>query len=343
MTSRLAFTSITNADENAPPTGKNRFKPLAIDDPDSTLDSHSILPVPISPTKGKTIGKGLAPSNDVEAQLLDSSSDDFLIGDPLEGTMTFLTFANETDALISDVKKVWEKAGNKQCTVMYAALYTKLSIDVAEHSMRRVVERLELEDFQWLVNYSIGISMNFICSPPRTAPPEAGFPPIKHPQYSREGAFTTAVMKPLDTFLTQQTSAKTQVGKTIKPKDLTPWQTTFLDHTPMPEALRLQRNPEMLVQYIQNQWAAADQLSEVRSSAILTMLQDMNGYRLAALKAAKKQHTKSMYFFEAGAIDFQMKPLFAGIEDFLAFGGKDVTAKRNIWLTLLYESYNSFL
>jgi hypothetical protein len=86
---------------------------------------------------------------------------DIMIGDPLELPMTFLRYASDMDALLSDVKKIWERSANDKGTSAYAALYTKFSIDMALILTEEVFRDLDIDNFQSLYDVYMEMLTNF--------------------------------------------------------------------------------------------------------------------------------------------------------------------------------------
>ena len=134
------FSSSCAIDKTADGEDSNYFASLpAVQDDFDPSTMASLLP-PLQ--KADTL-----PGSDDEGD-----QDELMFGDPMETTMIFLEYASKMNALLSDVKKIWERVANDKCTLMYAALYTKCSIDMALYFTDRVVKDLGIEDFQWLVD-----------------------------------------------------------------------------------------------------------------------------------------------------------------------------------------------
>ena len=320
------FSSSCALDSIAERKDSNYFTPLpAVED---DFDPSEVASVP--PPPGKT---ALEPG-------LDDEEDEFMI-DPLDEAMIFLEYASEMDALLSDVKKIWERVANDKCTLMYAGLYTKCSIDMALYLTEKVVEDLGIEDFQWLCDIHVDILTNF--DPDQLNDMRCT---IKYSQFTKEGAFFESVMEPCDKLLEGLPSLSPRSKKMLVPKSYIPWQTARWPDTPTPDAVRRSRNPMTLIQYVMSMNAAADQVNAQRSRAALLIIEDMEHYRRDVLRTSKKSSVDSMERLELGLNDFQMRPLLSGLEALVAQKGSTFTnfkADFNIWMSFLSESYNSYV
>lgn len=220
---------------------------------------------------------------------------------------------------------------------MYAALFTRLSIGTASFMTQQVVEALGLEDFEWLFDVQTDVMTYF-----ESFDRQAGHPSVKYPQYSDEGAFTIAVMPALDSFIRQRTAPTGSLGRMFKPKDFLPYHTSILPSKVLPEEASTSDDPMAFMNSMLRSFHAANCLREDRTRATVMMLQDMDRYRTTALKASKKTSSTSLEFLEIGIVDLQMRLLWAGLDEFIGNEGEVYNATCNIWLSFLYESYNSF-
>jgi hypothetical protein len=323
------LSSACTVDENVDGKDKNYFAALPTVYDDFNPSTATSLP---SPPSKPTITPG---TDD------DEDTDELMINDPMEGTMIFLEYASEMDALLSDVKKIWERVANDKCTLMYAALYTKCSIDMALFMTRRVVKSLHVDDFQWLVDIHMDILMNF--EPVELQDMRCH---IKYSQFSKEGAFFEAVMDPGDKFLDNLPSMSPRSKKMMSPKSYIPWQTTRLSKAPVPDAIWDSRDPMVLMHHMMSRYAAADEVRAQQGRAASLMMEDMEHYRRDMLRISKKPSVNSLELLEIGLNDSQMKPLLFGLETLIAHKGStftDYNAEFNIWMSFLTESYNSYV
>jgi len=123
----------------------------------------------------------------------------------------------EMDALISDVKKMWERAGRGQGTIMYAAMFTKYSATMAGQLSQRVIQACGLTSFEDMHVFIDEIIKNF-------DPQKLGdhFTSVKYPQFSTDGAVIEAVLFPVEDFLTQRMPLIKHSDKMISPKTFIP-------------------------------------------------------------------------------------------------------------------------
>lgn len=307
-------------------------KPSSADD-----NRFSRLPMVEDDYKPASIKVAHAPAEHVDGN--NDEEDELFFDDPLEYSMIFLDYASEMDALLSDVKKLWERTAKDECTVMYAALFTKLSIETALFLTHRAVTELGLDDFEWLCDVHIDVLMNF--DPQELLDYQCK---IKYTQFSSEGAVFEAVMTPSEEFLKKRKSGQTQHSdKMVSTKAMIPWQTTRLPRETIPEAVLNHPDPLAIMHYFSACHAEANQLMEKQHAAVTTILGDMDYYRKQALRKAGKTEVADLELMELGLVDRGAQHLWAGLEALIACNGTEYTPYFNIWVSFLYESYNSYI
>jgi len=297
------FSASCTVEKTSDGKDSNYFAPLPTVEDD--FDHSTIASLPQPQHKAKS-----TPGSDDEAD-----KHAWLLDDPLEECFVFLEYAAGMDALLSDVKRIWERAASDddECTVMYAALYTKCSMDMALYFTDEVVEELGLEDFQWLETFHEDIMMNF--NPVELHEMRC---PIKYSQFTKEGAFLAAVMDPGEKFLDNLLSMTPRPKKMMSPKSYIPWQTACgLPDIAVPSEIVLSRDPMALPQYVKKKCAEADRITANRSRAIVLLMEDMEHLRQDMLYRSQKSSVDSLTIMEIGLVDFQMKPLLSGLENLI--------------------------
>lgn len=196
--------------------------------------------------------------------------DELSIEDPLEVYIVSVTYMGEMDALLSDAKKLFERAGRGKCSIMYAALLTKYSIDMAGQLTERMTGALGLPSFDMMHHLHAEIYQNF-----DRIQLLDHILQVKYAQFTCEGAIVEAVVIAVDDFLEQRAPVPSLSKKMIKLKDVIAWQTSR-QPSPPPEAIR--NIPHAMEHF--GRWAEqnAIQVTDKRDQAIVMLLKDIDYY-----------------------------------------------------------------
>lgn len=164
---------------------------------------------------------------------------------------------------------------------------------------------------------------------------------VKYAQFTREGAMLEAIDYPLRDFLEQRAPMPSLPKKMIKPKDIIPWQTSR-QAGQAPESIR--NDPRAMEDWRRYAEQNCFEVTDKRDRATVLLLKDIDYYRKETLRVTGRRSIAEVQYLEYDAVDRSMDHLLMGLEVVVANRGTTYDAAYfNVWLSFLYETYNSYL